>query len=71
MVFAHSAAPLDRKVGEHSRKEAGEVIACLDVARVHVRGPSSLVAHRTMVHGNGEYMFVGWAAPASVFVKSN
>lgn len=39
------------EVSYHSQEEAGEVIACLDVARVNVGGSSSLVGHCTMVPG--------------------
>jgi hypothetical protein len=48
----------DTGVGE-GREEAGDVIACLDVGRVNVGGPSSLVGHDTMVYGAGDYMLIG------------
>jgi hypothetical protein len=48
------------EVSQHSREEAGEVMARLDVARVNVGGSSSLVLHCTMLHGAArDYMFIG------------
>lgn len=51
--------PRRPEVGQHSREELGEVIACLDVARVNGGGSSSLVGHGTHGARVGDYMFIG------------